>query len=61
MIARFTHRPAHSLGRRLLDAWRSRFVGGLGKSQRVYFVTVRGQRYKRVLFRDSALAGQVID
>jgi hypothetical protein len=61
MIARITHRPAHSLGRRLLDAWRSRFVGGLGKSQRVYFVHVNGQRYKRVVFGDSAQAASVVE
>jgi len=60
MIARFSHRPAHGLGRRLLDAWRGRFVGGLGKSQRVYFVELNGQRYKRVVFGDSALAGTVV-
>ncbi|MEN1729200.1 MAG: hypothetical protein AAGJ52_12245 [Pseudomonadota bacterium] len=59
MIARFTHRPAHSLGRRLLDAFRSRFVGGLGKSQRVFFVQINGQRYKRVVFGDSAQADRV--
>lgn len=61
MIARITHRPAHSLGRRLLDAFRSRFVGGLGKSQRVYFVDINGQRYKRVVFGDSAQAGAVVE
>lgn len=61
MIARFSHRPAHSIGRRLLDAFRSTFVGGLGKSQRVYFVDINGQRYKRVLFGDSALAQTVVD
>jgi hypothetical protein len=60
MIARISHRPAHSLGRRLLDGFRSRFVGGLGKSQRVYFVEIRGQRYKRVVFGDSAQAATVV-
>lgn len=61
MIARFTHRRAHSLGRRLLDAWRGRFVGGLGKSQQVFFVRANGRRYKRVIFGDSALASEVVE
>jgi hypothetical protein len=56
MIGRFFHRPAHSLARRTVEALRSRFIGGIGKSQRVYFVHVAGQRYKRVIFADSRLA-----
>lgn len=59
MIARIGHRSAHSLGRRLLDAIRGRFVGGVGKSQSVYFVTVNGRRFKRVVFGDSYQAEQV--
>ena len=56
MIGRFSHRPAHSLARRLVDGLRSRLVGGIGKSQSVYFVNILGQRYKRVVFGDSRLA-----
>jgi len=61
MIARFTHRPAHPLGRRLLDAFRGRFLGGLGKSQRVWFVTIEGRRYKRIEYGDSAQARAVVE
>jgi hypothetical protein len=61
MIARFTHRPAHPLGRRLLDAFRRRFLGGLGKSQRVWFVTIEGRRYKRIEYGDSAQARAVAE
>ncbi len=58
MIARIAHRHAHSPGRRLVDFLRGLFVGGVGKSQRVYFVNVNGTRYKRVVFGDSALAAE---
>jgi hypothetical protein len=56
MIGRFFHRPAHSLARRTMDGLRSRFVGGIGKSQSVYFVHLAGHRYKRVIFADTRLA-----
>jgi hypothetical protein len=39
-----------------MDGLRSCFFGGIGKSQRVYFVHMAGQRYKRVIFADSRLA-----
>jgi hypothetical protein len=38
----------------LVDAFRSRFLGGLGKSQRVWFVTIEGRRFKRIEYGDSA-------
>lgn len=56
MIGRIFHRPAHSLARRLVNGLRSRFVGGIGKSQSVYFVRIGGRRYKRVVFGDSRQA-----
>jgi hypothetical protein len=56
MIGRFGHRPANPLARRLVDRFRLLFLGGIGKAQSVYFVDVRGQRYKRVVFGDSRQA-----
>lgn len=59
MMGRIGHRSLHSLPRRLLDAFRAAFLGGIGKSQRVYLVRFRGQRYKRVVFGDSYQADLV--
>lgn len=59
MIGRFSHRRVHSPGRRLLDFIRSVFLGGVGKSQRVYFVRIGAQRYKRVVFGDAWQAATV--
>lgn len=43
----------------MLNALRSWFVGGVRKSQSVYFVDINGQRYKRVVFGDSRQAEEV--
>jgi len=56
MIGRIAHRSAHSFGRRALYALRSYFLGGVSKTQAVYFVLHRGHRYKRVVFGDSRQA-----
>lgn len=56
MIGRIGHRPAHSLARRIWNYWRGWLIGGVGKSQAVYFVDHNGQRYKRVVFGDSRQA-----
>jgi len=59
VIGRIGHRPAHRLSRRLLNTLRSWFVGGVRKSQAVYFVDINGHRYKRVVFGDSRQAEDV--
>lgn len=59
MIRRIRQRRAHSPGRRILDYFRSRLLGAIGKGQRVYFVTIGGHRYKRVVFGDSHQAATV--
>jgi len=51
--------PVHSASRRLLNWVRDRIFKGVGKSQRAYFVTINGHRYKRVVFGDSAQALEV--
>lgn len=56
MIGRIGHRPAHSLIRRVANFLRGWLLGGVGKSQAVYFVDHNGQRYKRVVFGDSRQA-----
>jgi hypothetical protein len=45
----------------LKTLWRGFRGGGLQKSQRLYFVTLNGQRYKRVVFQDSATAAAIED
>ena len=35
--------------------------GGIGKSQRLYFVTLNGHRYKRVVLQDTAMASALED
>lgn len=59
LIGRIRQRPVHGPGRRLLNWVRSRLLSGVGKSQQAFFVTLNGQRYKRVVFGDSAQAAAV--
>ncbi|MFW5815622.1 MAG: hypothetical protein ACOCVP_02080 [Wenzhouxiangella sp.] len=49
----------HGPGRRLLNWARSRLLNGVGKSQRAFFVTLNGHRYKRVVCGDSVQAAAV--
>ena len=54
-------RNAHSPLRRLYFRWLQRWRGVFAKRQSVYFVSVHGKRYKRVVFGDSAQAAEVED
>lgn len=55
----FPQRPLHPLGRRV----RARLLGWLSNrppsSQRIYVVTIRGRRFKRIVFPDSHQAEHV--
>jgi hypothetical protein len=59
LIGRIRQRPVHGQGRRLLNWVRSQLLGGVGKSQQAFFVTINGHRYKRVVFGDSVQAAEV--
>ena len=50
---------AHSWPRRLYFRWLQAWRGVFAKRQSVHFVSLHGQRYKRVVFGDSAQAGEV--
>lgn len=50
---------AHSLPRRLYFWWLQRWHGVFAKRQSVHFLTINGQRFKRVVFGDSAQAADV--
>lgn len=50
---------AHSWPRRLYFGWLQRWRGVFAKRQSVYFVSMHGKRYKRVVFGDSAQAAEV--
>ena len=50
---------AHSLPRRIYFWWLQRWRGVFAKRQSVHFLTIGGQRFKRVVFGDSSQAGEV--
>lgn len=52
---------AHSLPRRFYFWWLQRWRGVFAKRQSVHFLTIGGQRFKRVVFGDSAQAAEVQD
>lgn len=58
---RFQQSSPYGLRHRLKLAWRRLRGGGLQKSQRLYFVTLNGRRYKRIVFQDSATAATLED
>lgn len=59
MIPRIRQQPVLGSGRRLVNWLREHLLNGVGKSQRAFFVTINGQRYKRVVFGDSSQAAEV--
>ena len=58
-LGRFFQRNAHSVARRAWFRLLPAFGAVFGKSQRVYFLDVGGQRYKRVVFGDAFQAAEV--
>jgi hypothetical protein len=52
----FRQRPAHGWLRRVRVALLNRLSNRPPRSQRVYLAEIRGHRYKRVVFADSAIA-----
>jgi hypothetical protein len=58
---RFQQSSPYGLRHRLKLLWRRLRGGGLEKSQRLYFVTLNGNRYKRIVFQDSATAAALED
>lgn len=58
---RFQQSSAYGWRHRLRAALHRLRGGGLGKSQRLYFVTLNGHRYKRLIMPDSAAAAEVED
>jgi hypothetical protein len=55
----FRQRSLHPLSRRLRDAIRGGLLRRPPRSQRVYLVSIRGRRYKRVVLPDAHHAAQV--
>lgn len=58
-MVRIRQQPVHGASRRLLNWVRSRVFKAVGKSQKAFFVTINGHRYKRVIFGDSVQAREV--
>jgi len=59
MFGRPLQRHAHPVWRRVYDRMRPLFGGVFGKSQSVYFLTLNGHRYKRLVFSDTYQAVQI--
>lgn len=54
-----TQRHVHPLWRRVYDRLRPLFGGVVGKTQKAYFVTLNGHRYKRLVLGDAWQAARI--
>lgn len=59
MFGTSTQRHVHPLWRRIYDRLRPLFGGVVGKSQKAYFVTLNGHRYKRLVLGDAWQAARI--
>lgn len=59
MFGTSTQRHVHPLWRRVYDRLRPLFGGVVGKTQKAYFVTLNGRRYKRLVLGDAWQAARI--